>query len=655
MSNENSTPRTADWAPGTLDNTRKNIGSISAKEAEKMAQKLGGEVMRERYSSSSSFDNKGKSSRGGVIVRETKKAKASDAAQSSAPVKKMTKREQLPTISHNVDVLINKLMMSSTYKIKPNFGVFNFIRKFQKNGTEKIIPEFADVTLKMHMENMELFITNIKMLIQIAPNQYKAKIVGDTDAKYRFLRMVANWTMQAIKYSYVNITNTKEPLIVADLIPFVRAIYKPLMSLYYFDETKIPKLIKEIYTDISAYPDVDQEQLSKYSKVAVTQWLYISTEIIQKLYPLLMRMSTTVYEDFPSFFTTNIADILKFLGLHKYDLLLPEKPKPAAEVEKVVEKQPEVEMRGKHDEVVDTGISLLNQLFPQAGFDNLESHPDLFPYFQPMYNFTEGFNMLAADNPLQVTVVLIRILEDFFRGCRNINFTNTQDADDSGKSKEQDSMQKVLDEWSAYREEVFEKLYCRPLRSLVNETYSKPDFVESHLGKKYLTEILWKTKNLFLPHFKFQQLTLERPSDESKYVPFFNRTHFIRNYLTEAVKECDKMAKSRGKVVMIGNPWEHYHFDIPNEISKRLDVLLGAQNMSETTNANNANVLKYTLCILAVLDWWVNNRTSPAYSSDPMSIYRVSTEDGKPVFSTDLRTDQNRLFADSIRAAYQKK
>lgn len=58
---------------------------------------------------------------------------------------------------------------------------------------------------------------------------------------------------------------------------------------------------------------------------------------------------------------------------------------------------------------------------------------------------------------------------------------------------------------------------------------------------------------------------------------------------------------------------------------------------------------------MAVLDWWINNDSSPAYTADPMNIYRISKEDGKPAFSVPERTDQNKLFAEAIKAAYQKK
>lgn len=657
-------PKTADWAPGTLDHTRQNIGNISKEEAERMTQLLGGEVMYEKTQPISESHLRSRKTVG-VISRshsssDQKHSAAShnhidnSQADSEENSTQNKRRENLPEVSRHVNAAIDKLMMSNDFRIKQNFGLFNFIRNFQKNGTEKISPDFIENTLSAQIKNMESFITYIKTLIQIAPNTYKAKIVNELDPKFRFLRMVAEWTVHPIKVEYENLASSTEQLLTADLIPYVRTIYRPIMSIYYFGENKIPKLIKDIFTEISAYPEVDQNKLSLLAKSAISQWLYIDSEIVHKLYPLLMRMCSNVYEEYPDFFTTNISHILKFVDLKKYDLLLPEKPKAEEpnHPEPEEEKQPEPDINGKKDEVVNTGISILNQLFPDAGFDQLDRHPDFFPYFQPLYNFAEGFNMLSPKNPLQLIVVLIRILEDCFRGCRNIVFTEP-DAENKSKNKS-DSIMKILDEWSAYRENVFEKIYCHPLKSLVNETYSKPEFAESQFGKKYKNDLMWLLRNNFLPHYKFQQLTLERPSNESKYPPLFLRTNFARLYLTEAVKSCDKAAKTRGTVNLVQNPWEHYHFDIPNEISKRLDVLLGASNMTETTNATNANILKYSLCILAVLDWWINNPQSPALDNGD-EIYRVSDKDGKPAFSTTTRSDQNKLFAESIKAAYAKK
>lgn len=656
MQDDGKRAREADWAPGTLDRTRKAIGQLDPGEAEIMSKKLGGEVMYERSDGSSSS---GKSSKGtGRLIRQTSSGNSentsgSDAAASGQRGNGTRRRqEELATVTPKLSSLFDKLMMRDEYGIKPNYGLFNFIKYFQQNGHEQVVPEFCTVTLKHHVENLSGFITVIKTLIQIAPASYKAKIASGNEIKFKFLRMIAGWTMQSVKLAHIELMDLQQPYVVQDLIPYIRAVYKLLIQVYYYGENKIPKLIKEIYTDEVSYPESPQEKLSSLAKEAITSWLYIQNEIVKKCYPLLMRMCSDTFEEYPDFFKIKVADILKFVGLHKYDLLLPEKAKAVktedSEKKKKIALVPE---KGVKDQIVMTGIKLLDQLFPQAGFTQLENHPDMYPYFQPLYHFADGFNVLSPENPMQITVVLIRILEDFFVGCRNIDFKPVSTA----VSEEKDSISSVMDDWSAYRENVFEKLYCDPLNDLVNQIYSQDDYEDSQFGKKLITSLLWQTQWHFLPKFKFDQLILERPQDESKYRPLFLRTDFARSYFTEAVSLCDKVASMRGDVSMISNPWDHYKFDISNEISKRLDTLLGGNNTTATTNANNANLLKYTLCILSVLDWWINNPESPAYSTNPRRIYRISEEDGKPKFSVPERNDQNKLFAAQIRAALTKK
>lgn len=636
----------ADWEPGTLEKTRKNIGNIDENEAASMAKKLGGEVYYERTTNKSS-SNTNPNNTGRIVRKQT--GTESNNTSEMAQMQRKRNKEDLPLISKKTNTLIDKLMMSNDYRIKPNLGFFNFLRSLQKNGTEKLNPDFYNSSLKLMIEHMETFITVIKTLIQIAPATYKSRIINKNDAKFKFLRMVASWTMQGIKQEYAFIQyRANEQLLTADLIPIVRAIYTPIITVYYYGNNKIPKLIKEIYADEANYPDAPQDKLSGYAKQAITEWLYIDTEIVKKLYPLLMRMCSDSFESYPAFFTAKIADILKFTKLHKFDLLLPEKKTEQAKEEKKSTVQPP--QKGIKDGTVQTGLKLLDQLFPQAGFTNLESHPDLYPYFQPLYKYEDGFNMLSAENPIQTIMVLLHIIEDCFQGCRNINFVIPETAKQGS-----DSITSVLDDWSAYREDLFERLYCEPLKDLVNSLYSQADYDKTQLGKKVITSLLWQSTYHYLPNFKFTQLILEHPVDNSKYKPLFHRTDFARKYLTLVINECDAAAKTKGSVKLITNPWEHYHFDIQNEVSKRIDVLLGAQNKTSTTNATNVNLLKYTLCFISVLDWYINNPESPAYTTDPFHIYRVSPADGKPQFSVEERNDQNKLFADAIKASYQRK
>ena len=156
--------RTADWEPGTLDKTRKNIGLIDEKEAATMAKKLGGQVMYERTTSSSGGTaNQGSHGQGRIIrASDGGKGGSGGSGGSSKPnttyqAPRRHIREDLPQVSKKFNSAVDKLMMSSEYKIKANYGIFNFIRSLQKNGTEKVLPEFYQYKMKKDIEHMEAF------------------------------------------------------------------------------------------------------------------------------------------------------------------------------------------------------------------------------------------------------------------------------------------------------------------------------------------------------------------------------------------------------------------------------------------------------------------------------------------------------------------
>lgn len=277
--------------------------------------------------------------------------------------------------------------------------------------------------MRRHVDHIQSFIGTIKTFIQISPDVYKAKIATETDLKFKFLRTVGKWTLRDIKILAMDVENASDYLTVPMLIPFVRTVYRQLLTVYYIGEQQVSLLIKDIYTDLAEFPNADKAKLQTLVKQGVTEWLYVHDQIIQGMYPLLMRMSSDEFVEFPDFFKVKIVEILKFLGISKFDLLLPEKRiKKKTGGSSGKEKAGSSTCCRRKNEIVNMGLKILDQLFPQAGFLHLERHPDLFPYFNPIYNFEDGFNVIAPENPLQVTIVLILIIEDFLKGCRNIKF-----------------------------------------------------------------------------------------------------------------------------------------------------------------------------------------------------------------------------------------
>ena len=661
------------WEPGTLDATRKNIGAIDKEEAARMTKILGGEIMTEK-STPIDYSKLPKRAPSNRVVRSTnvssqmaKNASSSASSSSSSapsePKRKVTKAANLPQISAKDNAKIDKLMMSDVYAIKPNYGLFNFLKKLAKDGSEKVIPEFAEITLKAYLDHINVFITVIKSIIQFSPDTYKACIQNETDMKFRFLRKISEWSTKDAKLAYVNLETLQDTPVVADLVPFVKAVYRLLITIHYIGEPAVVRAIKEIYADLLHYPNADKDKFSRLAKEAITEWVYLYGQIIKGLYPLLMRMCGTPYDEFPHFFVAQVSSILNFLGLKKFDLLLPEKKVDPEEVRKAKEaedKAKEAEQKKKEQEkeaasqseMTEKGLALLDRLFPGAGFKKLDTFPDMWPYFDPLYDFDEAYLMLAPENPIQITIILCEILQDIFRACNKMQFNVEGNPFFSSR---EDNLAKALSEWPVYVDTLFSRDYGEQLKQLVNQTYTQANYVTTRAGKKCVTDILWLTKYSFLPHFTFEQLLLERPINNNKYLALFIRTAFLRDAFNDLTKQIAQVEKTKGAVGGLNNPWEHYDFEITSPISKRLDVLLNAKDKSANTTASNANVIKYISCIISVLDWWINSRGSPAYKADSRRIYRTVPGTQEPAFSIEPREDQDQLFAAAIRAAVQKK
>ncbi len=655
--------------PGTLDKIRENIGPISDEEAKKLSEKLGGKILQERSSAPAAAPshNSGKRSSSPVIrptgktsssipVSSSNNKSSTDSGAVTSVVKGNTDNDGLPIIEGKELKQMERLMSSGEYNIRPNYGVFNFILLIG-NNKNKLNRTFGSFTIKKDMDHLQGFINAVKAIIQISPDIYKTKIHTEPELKFKLMRTVGSWNLRDLRVMAVDLENNYD-LTIPMLVPFIKNVYKMLLVVHYIGQDKIPLIIKEVYADLLTFPDSNKKKLQILSKQAITEWLYVQKQIIKGLYPLLMRMCSKEFVEYPEFFTVKANDILSFIGLTKYDLLMPEKKKSKEELEsqrkemEVASETNEEKKRdtsadnngmeaGTKDEYVRTGLKMLEQLFPDAGFSRLDAHPDMYPYFQPIYKFVDGFNMLAPENGLQVTIVLLKIIEELFQGCRNVRF-NLIPTDQTGGTEE--DISKVMLEWAVYSEDLFGKKLGDYIRTYVNSTYSQADFVNSQYAKETMTNILWLTKYYFLPYYEFTQLILKKPRNDNPYKSLSSRVFYLKKALIECVKDTNGDGSG-----LLMNRNDRYHFDLSNNISKRLDVLLGAKKLQNSA-ATNANLIKYTACIVAVLDWWINNKDSPAYSNTSI-IYRISDEDGTPVFSVPERKDQNTLFIEAIKKA----
>lgn len=652
---DNDRPK-AVYEPGELDRTRQHIGLIDADEAKRMMKTLGGTVgieksqpidekkLPQKHSSSRVINGKISSTPGG---RPTSSEVASQAAGFSSS-KTQSTRLTLPTVQAKVKKSMDDMLIDYGIKPKPVFlaAIFKSLR------SEKIAHGFLTVQLPAHIKNLEEFSNSMKSMMKQSHPSIQERIKTDTSAYYRTIATVTSWEIDTLNKQMSVLSNNAANVTVVQLVPIIKLIYSCLYKVYFLGENRVKETIQRLCIDASNTFPEKSESIQQTARAAASAWLYLYEHTLNRLYPLLLRMTCPNIVPYPEIMKAESQRILSFLGMTKFDLVFPDKEPTQADIKTAEQKEQEKKAAQKqagHDQVT-KGLKVLDSLFPDAGFANLQQMPDLFPYFQPLYQFPDGFNYLNKDNPLQVVVVLLRIIEDFFMGFRNVNFVPD---DEVTELLGNDTMSHILQEWVEYREVLFEKKYCTILRDYVGNLTASMEYAGSALGKKMTSNLLWFSRNQFLAGLQFDLRFLDRPDPDKSLPPLGRRVSKLKaafNYIlgksVQAYKENPKEAMQRNDLG-VEHIFKPYQFPVPNTVSRRLDVLLGGKN---SKNANVFNLIKYTNYAITVLDWWVNDPESPAYAVDAEQIYRKDNS-GKPIFSIPTRNDQNELFSQSVKRA----
>ncbi len=640
----------ARYEPGELDKVRKNLGELDPLESQRMASILGGEVGVEKSAPISEASMKKLTSNKRQYI-STKNNSVNDnikydEEKTNSEHLLDAQRKTIPLLTKEEKRLFYRLLTSSEYRISQKSTLLRFILSLGNVSPDNLSTYFVEKILPEHIRRIEIFIDAIQKLVDATSGDYKAKITTDDDPYFRTLRYIYEWKTTGLHQYLANLKNTENATI-EDAIPFTRELYSTLFRFYWLGENKMTETIKKLYVAATNPNSTRKEQNLAHARQAAAQWVYIYGRIMKGLYPLLMRTTLNHCELFADFYTNHLSKILPFLEITKYDLVLPRKNKdkaPQDEVNKDSSKpaeKPAITETSEDDVIVPSRImqslKVLNNLFPNAGWLDLEKKPDLFPYFHPIYQFKDGFNILSPSNPLQTTIVLLRIIEDFFQGCRNIAFNIDPDnPNHSDYVLVDDSLQKIISQWSQYREVLFNKILSPELRDYVNRIYAKNDFKSSKYGKKQLSNWLWQMKYYFHPHLTFEIVFLERPAQDTTYKPLAFRVNQLSMLFNQLISNAS--ANDNEKMANFTSP---YRFDMENPISYRLNVLLGGQNSELKTNVN---LLKYTTHAVMVLDWWLNDKESLAYKETIKIPYRTENEDGEPSFSAPMKTNQKELF-----------
>ncbi|MBQ3799174.1 MAG: hypothetical protein II837_02655, partial [Treponema sp.] len=146
-------------APGTLEHTRQNIGPIDPAEAAKMQKVLGGEVLQER-SVPVNPDSLPKSKKKNRAVVKGSGLSSSDVSAQSGNAnlpkmsgasgvkvgggKMMKTDDDLQEMTAHDIKMIDRLMMSEAYDLKPDRGILNIFYNLSAKNRRKLSKSYGE-------------------------------------------------------------------------------------------------------------------------------------------------------------------------------------------------------------------------------------------------------------------------------------------------------------------------------------------------------------------------------------------------------------------------------------------------------------------------------------------------------------------------------
>jgi hypothetical protein len=491
--------------------------------------------------------------------------------------------------------------------------------------------------------------------------------------KYPFdfavLNTIRYWKIETISSELGKLQAHPRTTVVREFREILRQIYRPLFILELIEPEihllqALQHLAEQVETDDVANNDVARRRLSSLSTI-VGDYKKVQKDVRYYLYPLLLKLLSDVCLDYDEFFAGRRNRLMHFLDVTEEDRIIPpeisdKEQKTAQEAapddQKDAEKAEDADTNDEEkqqeaeDKALERGLSILEMLFPKAGWDNLQNFPDLYPYFVRTLDLTRNSEYIDPQSPLQQALILSQILEELFYGFRSIEFYNAGPDDSS-------SLVSIINNWNTAFETGFDREYI-PRIVEYSKFFDGSQYTDGRraYGAKLLNGINWVKKSYFMPYFKFESFT--PPSFDTRNVDaIYPKVRIIRRELSRITKSLEaqkndtlestfepSFAQDNASVELtVKNPLAPYQFAVSNPLSKRLNLLL------PHSQRNNTSLIFFTFAIITVLDHLLNSPSSWAYSCNDAKIFRSSDDEGRhPCAWSGSPIDANALFMKSL-------
>jgi hypothetical protein len=684
------------YSPGELNRVRGNLGELDAEEAKRMARILGGEVGYERTKTQEDALRrpKGKTRHETVdmVVGRGRAPKGqpkrrvevvSDGAKVSSK-QAFRRREGDPADDPSVPLKISyfERIKMDRYAGEPEFDIkspgqiFISILSIFSEPPDYVNPFFVNRRLNEYYRRIERLVVSTRTLFPRNNIRRSEKLKRVSPFVFSILDTIRYWNIERITGDMAKIQSHPRTVKVQEFSDILRAVYRPLFILGKLDpDIHIKGAYKLLYRILYIENPMDaKEKYQEHVRAVLSSYNDVRRDIHYFLYPLLMKLLSDRWLPYEIFFMERKNRFMAFINANETECILPQamtaqnvesgessaddktengddknpgeenedpdSPEAAARKAKQA-----AEEAGK--KALDRGLATLESLFPRAGWDRLSTFPDLYSYFADIFNLKKGYELVAPTDPLQQVAVLMRIVEELCFGLRYITF-GVVDGADGNSVRVDDFLGSIINHWQQYISVSFEREYLPRLQEYCHILENSAESRTSNYAKRTLNELHWVKRLFFLPYYKFESV-VPPTIKKGEVTPVYPEIRLMRKYLTAVAAGIEQGGRQGGAEKQapcdgIDNPWAPYNFEVPNPLSIRLDSLL------DPKKRNNAALVFFSLSVVTVLDYLVNDETSWAYENRPGPLFRsVNGEGIMPLFGVEAKIDADLIFKQTMK------
>jgi hypothetical protein len=547
---------------------------------------------------------------------------------------------------------------SAEFKIKTRLQALYSRLAFFHKPPDAVSKSFVIIKMEDYFLPLVKLVNKVRLIFPRNNSNRNKKLKQDYPFAFSVLDTIRYWNIEKISSSLTRLQSHPRVVVVSDFAEIIKEFYRPLVILEMLDSEKhIAKAINDLNYMLEYDPD--NQITDNTPDEIVSLFDLVSEDTRWRFYPFLLKFTSDTYVPCDVFFDKYEAEIRGFLGINPEEIIQPvygggfRDARAAQNNEQETdtdndllfgmsaadaEEQPveRISLNSK-PKAVQRGLNILEQLFPEAGWEKLEAFPDIYHYFAKSLSLKKNADIIDPENPMLQALVLMQILEELFYGFRSITF--------NGAGFDLAEFLGIIDEWHTLIETCFERTYLPRLAEFVKLSYNPLEPKQKTYAMKLREELNWSARLFLFPSLKIDSFT-QALKHKKDVTPVFSKIRTLRQDFTIIAEKIEEALRSGGASVQapcaaIHNPWDQYIFQVANPLSKRLNMLLGKENRT------NVSLIYYALSALAVLDYLVNNPNSWAYQTNTAKLFRSS--DG--IFPEPLpekSIDADAIFKQSI-------